>query len=45
MSEDVLRFGHIKAKRVNIIDADGTLRLAIANKERTANPIIGAGRS
>lgn len=41
VSDDVLRFGRIRAKRVNIIDENGTLRLAIANKERTANPIIG----
>ena len=41
MSEDTVTFEQIRAKRVNIIDENGVVRLAIANKDRTANPIIG----
>jgi hypothetical protein len=35
------KFGEISAERINIIDADGTLRLVISNKDRMHPGVIG----
>jgi hypothetical protein len=34
-------FDEISVRRINIVDGDGVLRMAIASKEKTPNPIIG----
>jgi hypothetical protein len=35
------KFGEISAERINIVDADGTLRLVISNKDRMHPGVIG----
>jgi hypothetical protein len=37
----VQKFGEINAERINIVDADGTLRLVISNKDRMHPGVIG----
>lgn len=35
------RFEEIDVERVNVLDADGTLRMVISNKNRLPNPVLG----
>jgi len=35
------KFGEVSAERINIVDADGTLRLVISNKDRMHPGVIG----
>ncbi len=38
--EGKVRFEEIEVERINIVDRNGTLRLAIANTERSPDPVI-----
>lgn len=35
------RFGEIDVERINVIEPDGTIRLAISNKARFPDPVVG----